>query len=142
MAEFKLTIGNPKNGKSYKREVKDQEAKGFIGKKIGDTIKGDLFSMPGFEFTITGGSDYCGFPMRKDVLGTGRKKILAVGGVGLKKKAKGIRQRKTVCGNTIHDKISQINLLVTVEGKTPLEPEGEKKADEKKEHAEAPKKAK
>jgi small subunit ribosomal protein S6e len=132
MAEFKLTIGNPKNGKSYKREVKDSEAKAFIGKKIGDAIKGDLFNMAGYEFKITGGSDYCGFPMRKDVLGMGRKKILAVSGVGMKKAAKGIRQRKTVCGNTIHEKIAQVNLLITVEGKAPLEAEGEKKEDKEK----------
>ena len=44
--------------------------------------------------------------MRKDVSGTGRKKILIVKGVGLKKTKKGTKYRKTVCGNTIHSKIS------------------------------------
>lgn len=140
MAEFKLTIANPKKGKSYQREVKDQEASVFLGKKIGDTIKGELINLTGYEFKITGGSDYCGFPMRKDVRGTGRKKILAVMGVGLKKKGKGQRQRKTVCGNTIHDNISQINLLTTVEGKQPLETEAPKEAktEEKQEPKEEP----
>lgn len=132
MVEFKLTIANPKNGKSYQREVKDQEAKAFIGKKIGDTIKGELINLTGYEFQITGGSDNCGFPMRKDVQGAGRKRILAVQGVGLKKKRKGQKQRKTVCGNTIHEKIAQVNLKIIVEGKKSLEPE-EVKPEEKKE---------
>lgn len=79
-----------------------------------------MFGLTGYEFLITGGSDHAGFPMRKDISGMGRKKILAVQAIGLKKKAKGLRQRKTVCGNTIHAKISQINLKVTKEGKEPL----------------------
>jgi small subunit ribosomal protein S6e len=118
MVEFKLTISD--KGKSVQKEVKDTEAKSFLGKRIGETIKGEIFGLTGYEFQITGGSDNCGFPMRKDVQGAGRKKILAVKGIGLKMKRKGQKQRKTVCGNTIHEKISQINLKVTVEGKKPL----------------------
>ncbi len=129
MADFKLTIANPKAGKTYKKEVKDNESRFFMGKKIGDRIKGDLIGMAGYEFEITGGSDTSGFPMRKDVPGTGRKRILAVSGVGLKKSDKGLRRRKTVCGNTIHAGVSQVNLKVIVEGKNPLGPE---KSEEKK----------
>lgn len=142
MTEFKLTIADPKKGKSYQREVKDQDAKAFIGKKIGETIKGELINLAGYEFKITGGSDYCGFPMRKDVQGAGRKKILAVQGVGLKKKRKGQKQRKTVCGNTIHDKISQINLVVTVAGKQPLGPEEPEEAKPKEKPKDTKKKSK
>lgn len=119
MAEFKLVIGS-KDGKSYQREVKDSDAKPFLGKKIGDTIKGEGFGLEGYEFIITGGSDSSGFPMRFDVEGTARKKILAVKGVGIRKKRKGQRQRKTVCGNRIHGGIVQINLKVVKEGKEPL----------------------
>ncbi len=132
MAEYKLVISS-KDGKSSQKEVKDDQAKPFIGKKIGDAVKGDAFGMPGFEFVISGGSDHCGFPMRKDVTGTGRKRILAVKGVGIKKKRKGQRQRKTVCGNTIHGKISQINLKVTKQGKIQKEAPKEEKPAEKKE---------
>ncbi len=137
MAEFKIVIG-AKDGKSYKREVKDTDARPFLGKKIGDAVKGDGFGLTGYEFEIKGGSDDCGFPMRRDIPGTGRKKILAVSGVGLKKKRKGQRQRKTVCGNTIHGKIVQINLKVTKEGKEPLggaekPAEAQAPAEEKKE---------
>ena len=65
---------------------------------------------------LTGGSDKCGFPMRRDVQGTSRKRILAVKGVGIKHKSRGIKQRKTVCGNTIHADIIQVNLKVLKQG--------------------------
>ena len=145
MAEFKVVIGM-KSGKAVQKEVKDEHAKALLGKKIGDKISGDAIGLAGYEFELTGGSDYCGFPMRRDVQGTARKRILAIYGTGLKKKGKGIRQRKTVAGNTVHSKISQINLKVLKEGKEKLESakkeekpaEGEAPAEAKKE--EAPKK--
>jgi small subunit ribosomal protein S6e len=138
MAEFKVVIGT-KDGKCVQREVKEAEAEKLVGKKIGEKIAGDDIGLAGYEFELTGGSDYCGFPMRKDVRGPGRKRILAVSGVGLKKKRKGMRQRKTVRGNTVSDKITQINLKVLKEGKEKLgapkaeakPAEGEAKAEEK-----------
>lgn len=146
MAEFKLVIADPKTGKCYQREVKDQDAGFFLGKKIKDVVKGETVGLQGYEFEITGGSDNCGFPMRYDVDGSTRKKILAVSGVGLKPKGKGIRQRKTVCGNTIHEKISQINLKVLKAGKELLggapeeeaKPEGEEKPAEEEKKEEKP----
>ncbi|MBW3004611.1 30S ribosomal protein S6e [Candidatus Woesearchaeota archaeon] len=142
MVGFKVVIGT-KDGKCHQKEIPEEDSKNLVGKKIGDTIKGELIGLTGYEFTITGGTDYAGFPMRKDIVGTGRKRILAVAGIGLKKKAKGIRKRKTVCGNTIHAKISQINLKVLKEGKeklgaAPEAKEGEAPAEEQKE---APKEA-
>lgn len=112
MVDFKIVISDPKTGKTSQKDVKDDDARKFIGLKIGDKLKGDFLDIGNAEIEITGGSDYCGFPMRKDVLGVGRKKILAVGGVGIRKKEKGIKKRKTVCGNTIHAKMSQINVKV------------------------------
>lgn len=138
MVEFKLVIGDPKSGKCFQKIVKDADAKPFLGKVIGEKIKGDSFGLTGYEFEITGGSDYCGFPMRRDVLGPARKKILAVKGVGIRNVKKGERIRKSVAGNTIHPKTSQINLKIITHGKQPLvhegaakKPEGEK-AEEKK----------
>ncbi|MBW2970275.1 30S ribosomal protein S6e [Candidatus Woesearchaeota archaeon] len=132
MVSFKLVIGG-KDGKCVQKELQEPEAKAFLGKKIGDVVSGDLVGLGGYEFIVTGGSDYCGFPMRKDVEGFARKRILAVECIGLKKKSKGTRVRKTVCGNTIHPKISQINLKVVKEGKEPLAVKEEKKEEEKKE---------
>jgi len=92
-----------------------------MGLKIGDKVKGEVLDFAGYEFDITGGSDSCGFPMRKDVSGTLRKKILSVKTLGLKIKDHGIRKRKTVAGNTIYDKTAQINLKIVKYGKAPLE---------------------
>jgi small subunit ribosomal protein S6e len=134
MVSFKLVIGT-KEGKCLQKEVAEPDANSFLGKKVGDKVTGEAIGFTGYEFEITGGSDYAGFPMRKDIQGVGRKKILAVEGVGLKKIAKGIRVRKTVCGNTIHPKITQINLKVTKAGATPLpmpEPKPKEVKEEKK----------
>lgn len=132
MVTFKLVIGT-KDGKCIQKEVGEPDSRSLLGKKIGDAIKGELMGLTGYEFIITGGSDYAGFPMRKDIQGQGRKRILAVEGIGLKKKGKGQRQRKTVCGNMVHANTSQINVKITQEGKTPL-PQP-KAADKQKEAA-------
>lgn len=118
MAELKLVIGN-KDGKSYQKVLEDRS--NFVGRKIGDKVKGDNFELTGYEFLITGGSDDCGFPMRKGIEMSGKKKILAKGGVGIKKKkGKGIFVRKTVAGSIIGEKTTQINLKVLNEGKKKL----------------------
>lgn len=129
MVEFKIVL-NTKKGKSYQREIKDDQAKSLMGKRIGDTIKGDSIGLPGYELQIAGGSDSSGFPMRKDVDGAVRKKILAVSGVGLKKKRDGQRQRKTVCGNKIYENIAQVNLKIITEGKEKLAEEAEETKEE------------
>ena len=115
MVSFKLSISDPSSKKTFQKEVKDSMARPFVGLNIGETIKGDNIEMSGYEFQITGGSDYCGFPMRKGILGL-RKKIAIYGGIGFKGGSKGIKRRKTICGHKIHERISQINLKVTKEG--------------------------
>ena len=129
MAQFKVVISDPKTGLSVQREVNDPAAKAFLGLKIGDTIKGEVIDLQGYEFEISGGSDFCGFPMRKDVLGVGRKKILSYVGTGVRKQEKGMLQRKTVCGNTIHAKIVQVNLKAVKVGATDIFAEVKAKAD-------------
>ena len=123
MAELKLCIGT-KKGKTVKKEIKEDESKPLIGLRIGDTLNGEVIGLTGWEFKVTGGSDHCGFPMRSGIPGNNRKRILTRKGVGFrakkKDKRKGIAKRKTVCGDTVHEKISQINLLATKEGSTSL----------------------
>ena len=141
MPGMKLVFGL-KDGRSVQKELSEDNSRTLWGKKIGDKISGDAIGFAGYEFQVSGGSDYCGFPMRRDVAGPVRKRILAVSGVGLKKIAKGIRVRKTVCGNTIHPKIAQINMRILKEGKEALAPPAaEKPAEAKKEEktAEKPK---
>jgi len=130
---FKLVISDPKSGLTVQKEATEDASKGFVGLKIGDAVKGELIDLHGYEFLLTGGSDFCGFPMRRDVSGVGRKKILAYEGIGIRKAKKGILQRKTVCGNTVHTKISQVNLKVTKLGTDNIFTEaGKKKAGEEK----------
>jgi len=130
MAIFKLVIGDPKTKKSYQREVVEPNSKKLNGLKVGEIFKGELIDLPGYEFQITGGSDNCGFPMRKDVTGPVRRRITAVKGVGIKRPVKGMKQKKTVFGNTISDAIAQINVKVVKEGKEPLAQKAEDKKDE------------
>ncbi len=142
MVSFKLCISDPTTGRTFQREVKDNLARPFIGLNIGETVKGENIEINGYEFQITGGSDYCGFPMRKGILGL-RKKITIYGGVGFRGDAKGIRRRKTICGHKIHERISQINLKVTKQGPKKLaeifgvEEKKEEKAQAKEEKKEA-----
>lgn len=121
MAELRVNIGDSKSKKTYVKKLED--ASSLVGKKIGDKIDGESVGLPsGYELQITGGSDQCGFPMRKDVTGEQRKKILIVGGVGLRNtKRKGKRVRKSVAGNTVHATTSQLNTKVVQWGKEPIE---------------------
>ncbi len=136
---IKLVISDPKTGYSVQKEAGEDSSKRFLGLKIGDKVKGELIDLQGFEFELTGGSDFCGFPMRKDVIGTGRKKILSYSGVGFKNSGDGMLQRKTVCGNTVHAKIAQINLKVLTLGSQDLFGEVKKKVDEKQASKKQPK---
>ena len=150
MANFKIVVSEPKSRKAYQKEV-DQGASGLIGKKIGDTVKADSLGLAGYEVKITGGSDRNGFPMRGDVDGPGRKKIVLSGGVGFHPKMKGQRRRKSVRGNTVSADTVQINAVVVKAGakqidqllgkKEEAKPEEKpaEKAEEKK-PSEAPKK--
>lgn len=131
--EYKLNLGDPKTGKTFKKDVKEAEAKVFFGKKMGDKVEGSKIGLEGYEFEICGGSDYCGFPMRKDVQGGTRKRVLITKGVGNQDNWGGRRRRRTVVGNMISDKITQINLKILKQGKASLEaPKAEEAPAEKK----------
>ncbi len=62
----------------------------LIGKQIGDVISGTVVELPpDYELKITGGTDRDGFPMRPDLPGTARRRLLLSGGVGFRPKEKG-----------------------------------------------------
>ncbi len=121
---FKLNIsgGNTGPGKGLTKLIEIDEKKfRFEGMKIGDTIKGGLVGFPNYEFKITGGSDSSGFPMRRNVHGPVKKKILvSKRGTGYKPKRKGQKRRKTVRGNEITFDMTLINLSVVKYGETEL----------------------
>ncbi|MBS3135294.1 30S ribosomal protein S6e [Candidatus Woesearchaeota archaeon] len=126
---FKLVINN--KGKAYSKELNDQESQIFLNKKIKEKVSGNTFGLKNYEFEITGGSDKDGFPMRFDLPGTGRKKLLLSKGPGVKIKRKGMRKRKALRGNVIAQDVKQININVIKEGDKKLEEIFPKKEEEK-----------
>jgi small subunit ribosomal protein S6e len=143
---FKIVISEPKSKKAWQKDI---DAPALIGKKIGDKVEGSLVGLSGFTLQITGGSDKEGFPMRVDLDGVSRKKVLLTKGVGfsgtkkirkVKYKVHGMKKRKYIRGNTISESIVQVNLKVlegegdipTILGIPPKAPKTEKPAEAKK----------
>ncbi|NJE54709.1 30S ribosomal protein S6e [Thermococcus sp. 21S9] len=126
MATFKLVISNPKNGIAKQVEITGGEAEKLVGKRIGETIPakelglnlreifGDESIPEDAKLKITGGTDKDGFPMRPDVHGPRRVKILLSKGPGFRPREKGERRKKTVHGNTISPNIVQVNLKIVL----------------------------
>ncbi len=124
MADIKLVFGL-KDGRSVQKELKGAPAEALLGKRLMQTISGEPLGFSGYEFQITGGSDLCGFPMRKGIQ-EARKRVLITGGIGFSGKKrdgstqKGLLRRRTVCGEVIVPTIHQVNLKVIKEGAVPL----------------------
>ncbi|MHA2280968.1 MAG: S6e family ribosomal protein [Promethearchaeota archaeon] len=121
---YKLNIsgGNKGSGKGMSKLIEIDEKKfRFEGMKVGEIIKGGLIGFPNYEFEITGGSDSSGFPMRKDVHGPVKKKILvSKRGIGYKPRRQGEKRRKTVRGNEVTFDMTLINLKVVKYGEAEL----------------------
>jgi small subunit ribosomal protein S6e len=107
MANFKLTISDIK-GKSITKELKEGDANPLVGLIIGSDTDAAIVGLAG-KLKITGGSDKSGVPMRGDLHGMARKRILLSKGVGFQDSEKGLRKRKLVRGNTLSEEIFQIN---------------------------------
>jgi small subunit ribosomal protein S6e len=141
---LKINISS-KEGKTWKVEL---EPEVLAGKSIGDTVQGkDLKpELEGYEFRISGGSDFAGFPMKEDAEGIGLKRVLLTKGWGMHKRPRGdkkrvpqpsgLRLKKTVRGNQVFEKTVQVNMQVVKEGGKKLEevfPEQNKKEEPKQE---------
>ena len=143
---FKIVISIPEEKRAVQIE---KDVPTFIGMKIGDRFDGSMIGLVGYTLEITGGSDKDGFPMRRDLPGTARKKVLLTRGVGCRVKGKGVRVKKTIRGNRIAEDISQVNVkivekkpgaksvyeLLGLEKPEEKEKTGEGKAEEKKEES-------
>ena len=112
MAKFKVIVSDPENGTSKAVELEEARAAPFIGRKIGEVLEGTLVDAAATKIKITGGSDKDGVPMRPDVHGGVRRKVLLSNGVGFSAKKGGERKRKAVRGNVITDEIAQINVKI------------------------------
>ncbi len=122
-------IADKKTGKTYKKEISDDVLGSLSGRRIGEEIDGIFFEMPGYKMKLTGGSANNGFPMKKDLSIAGTKRILVSYNTGRKGK-NGIRKRVTFRGNIIGSDISQLNLVITQYGETPLEVENKEEKGE------------
>jgi small subunit ribosomal protein S6e len=109
---MKVVVADPKQGKCYQIELDSTKSKPFFGMKIGNEFDGSLVGLTGFKLQITGGTDSDGFPMRKDVHGMERKKILLSSKPGFIPREKGERRKKTIRGNTVSEDIAQLNVKV------------------------------
>ena len=118
---MKVVVSDPETGKSYQKELDKNQVKAISGVKLGEVIKGDIIGLNGYELLVTGGSDKNGFPMRADLHGSAKKKLLLSTNPGFKPKRKGERRRKTVRGNTIAEDIAQVNTKVIKKGSKSLD---------------------
>ncbi len=112
MAKFKVIVSDPQTGTSKVIEVEEARAVPFLGKKIGETMDGAIIDMPATKLQIMGGSDKDGVPMKPNVHGGVRRKVVLSNGIGFNAKRDGERRRKAVRGNTITDEIVQINIKI------------------------------
>jgi small subunit ribosomal protein S6e len=117
--DMRVVVSDPKSGKAYQVELKDTGK--LLGRRIGDTLEGDILGMAGYKLKITGGSDKEGFPMRSDLPGSRRKKLLLAGGIGYHPTAEGRRGRKSVHGRDISPTIGQLNVKIVEAGSKPVE---------------------
>lgn len=132
MVEFKVVVSDT-NGKSYNVQVTGHHANSLIGKKLREEVDGIFVSLPGYKLLITGGTDKDGFPMRQDLPGGARRRLLLSKSVGFQPETSGKRKKKSVRGNTINQETVQINMKVVKPGAKPVdeilkaEPAAEKK---------------
>ena len=120
MTDFRILVGDPKSGKTFQKVLTQEESRKLFGKKVGEHFRGELFGLTGYELKITGGTDSDGFPMRAEVEGSARKRILLASGPGFKPKRKGLRRRKMIRGKLVGPDIAQLNTKVIKHGSADL----------------------
>ena len=136
MVEFKVVVNDIKTGKTHQVQVSGHHANSLIGKKIGEDVDGIFVSLPGYKLQITGGTDKNGFPMRKDLPGMNRRRLLLSKSLGFNAKERGLRRKKSIRGNTINQDVVQINMKVTKYSSKPIESLLSTAKDEKEEKKE------
>lgn len=121
MVDFRVVVSDASTGKAYQIEVSETSANAFMGQAIGSEVDGSTVGLSGYTLQITGGSDKGGFPMRRTLPGSKRKKLLVTGGSGFHPDEEGIRKRRSIRGNAIAGDIVQINTVVKDYGASPIE---------------------
>jgi len=112
MAKFKIILSDPEAGTSQMVELEGSRAVPLVGRRLGDLIDGTAVGMAGHKLRITGGSDKDGFPMRPDIHGGVKTRVVIAGGVGFHSHRHGERRRKTLRGSVITEEIFQVNMKI------------------------------
>ena len=107
-----LIISDPETGTSQKVELEDARMAPIMGRRIGEVIDGTVADLAGYKIQLTGGTDKDGIPMRPDVHGGVKARIVLSGGVGYKPKNKGERKRVVVRGNTVSADTTFLNFKI------------------------------
>jgi len=105
-------VSDPATGTSQRVEIGDAQLRPLVGTRIGMTIDGAIAGMQGYKLKLTGGTDKDGIPMRPDVHGSAKARIVLSGGVGYKPKDKGMQKRKVVRGNTVSQETTFLNFSI------------------------------
>ena len=125
-------------GRSHAVTISGSNYNHFLGKRIGDVVDGIFVGdgdtmLAGYKLRIAGGSDLTGTPMRADIEGGARNRVLVAASTGfagknarrrhghvIRYRMDGIRRRRAFRGNTITQDIVQLNLAVVERGNKPL----------------------
>lgn len=124
-----LIISDPETGTSQRVELEDNRMGPLVGKRIGETIDGTIADLAGHQLQLTGGTDKDGIPMRPDVHGSAKSRVILSGGVGYKPKRKGERKRVVVRGNTVSVETTFLNLKIVEKPKGKKKAKAEEKED-------------
>ena len=130
-----LIIADPEAGTNEKRELEDARMSSLVGLRIGETIDGIVADLAGYRIQLTGGTDKDGIPMRPDVHGGVKARIVLSGGVGFKPKNKGERKRVVVRGNTVTAETTFLNFKIVEKPKGQKKKKAEPKPEEPAEKA-------
>ncbi len=140
MAKFKIIVSDTESGTSKTVELEETQATPLIGRRMGEVMDGAIVGLPGHKVKLTGGSDKDGFPIRPNVHGGVRRRVILGGGVGFNPQKEGERKRKTIRGNVVTEEIVQINMKIVEKPKKAKEEQKkskESKTPEKKAEAKA-----
>jgi small subunit ribosomal protein S6e len=127
-----LIISDPETGTSQKVELEDARMAPIMGSRIGEVIDGTVADLAGHKIQLTGGTDKDGIPMRPDVHGGVKARVVLSGGVGYKPKKKGERKRVVVRGNTVSADTTFLNFKIVEK------PKGRKKKAKKAQEEQPP----
>lgn len=125
-----LIVSDPQTGTSQRIELEETRISPLIGKRIGDVFDGIIADLTGYKLELTGGTDKDGIPMRPDVHGSGKARIILSGGVGYKPKKKGERKRIVVRGNIVTSDTTYLNFKIIEKPKGQQKKKKKPKLDE------------